>query len=134
LILVVHPVLPVKTLRELIALAKSRPRELNFGSAGSGSSPHMALELLREMAGIEVNHVPYKGTTPAITDLLGGHIQLFFSGYAACVAAGARRQAARARGDRRQAHVAHAEPADRRRIGTARFRDRQLARHGAARK
>ena len=80
LILVVHPALPVKTVRELIALAKSRPRELNFGSAGSGSSPHMALELLREMAGIQINHIPYKGTTPAITDLLGGHIQVFFSG------------------------------------------------------
>ena len=80
LILVVHPVLPVKTLRELIALAKSRPRELNVASAGSGSSPHMALELLRGTAGIEINHIPYKGTTPAITDLLGGHIQVFFSG------------------------------------------------------
>ena len=80
LILVVHPALPVKTVRELIALAKSRPRELNFGSAGSGSSPHMALELLREMAGIQINHIPYKGTAPAITDLLGGHIQVFFSG------------------------------------------------------
>ena len=80
LILVAHPALPVKTVRELIALAKSRPRELNFGSAGSGSSPHMALELLREMAGIQINHIPYKGTAPAITDLLGGHIQAFFSG------------------------------------------------------
>ena len=80
LILVVHPALPVKTVRELIALAKSRPRELNFGSAGSGSSPHMAMELLRESAGIQINHIPYKGTAPAITDLLGGHIQVFFAG------------------------------------------------------
>ena len=80
LILVVHPALPVKTVRELNALAKSRPRELNFGSAGSGSSPHMAMELLREMAGIQINHIPYKGTAPAITDLHGGHIQAFFSG------------------------------------------------------
>jgi len=80
LILVVHPALPAKTVRELIALAKSRPGELNFGSAGGGSSPHMALELLREIAGIRINHVPYKGTAPAITDLLGGHVQAFFSG------------------------------------------------------
>jgi tripartite-type tricarboxylate transporter receptor subunit TctC len=85
LILVAHPSLPVKSVRDLIALAKARPRELNFGSGGSGSSPHMALELMREMAKVEFNHIPYKGTTPALADLLGGHLQLLFAGLTAAL-------------------------------------------------
>ena len=77
-ILVVHPSLPVRTVRELIALTKSRPGQLNYASAGSGSANHLAMELLMHAAGIEIAHVPYKGGAPAITDLLGGHVPMMF--------------------------------------------------------
>ncbi|MEO7726327.1 MAG: tripartite tricarboxylate transporter substrate binding protein [Burkholderiales bacterium] len=75
-ILVVHPALPVKTVRELIALAKTRPGQLNYSSAGSGTSPHLSMELLRIMAGIVLTHIPYKGTGPATVDLVAGQVQL----------------------------------------------------------
>lgn len=75
-ILVVHPALPVKSVRELIALAKARPGQLNYSSAGNGTSPHMSMELFRAMAGITLAHIPYKGTGPATTDLLAGQVQL----------------------------------------------------------
>ncbi len=75
-ILVVHPALPVKSVRELIALAKARPGQLNYSSAGNGTSPHMSMELFRSMAGITITHIPYKGTGPATTDLLAGQVQL----------------------------------------------------------
>lgn len=76
--LVVHPALPVKTTKELVALAKSRPGELNYGSAGSGGVPHLAAELFRTAANIKINHIPYKGAAPAVADMLGGHTQLGF--------------------------------------------------------
>ena len=79
-VLVIHPSLPAKNLRELIALAKARPGALNFGSSGLGSSNQMAGELLNIMAGIKIVHVPYKGNAPALTDLLGGHVEMIFSG------------------------------------------------------
>ncbi len=75
-ILVVHPALPVKSVRELIALAKTRPGQLNYSSAGSGTSPHLSMELFRLMAGITLTHVPYKGTGPATVDLVAGQVQL----------------------------------------------------------
>ncbi len=75
-ILVVHPALPVKSVRELIALAKTRPGQLNYSSAGNGTSPHMSMELFRTMAGITITHIPYKGSGPATTDLLAGQVQL----------------------------------------------------------
>ena len=77
-ILVIHPSLPVRTVRELIALTKSRPSQLNYASAGSGSANHLAMELLMHAAGIEIAHVPYKGGAPAIADLLGGHVPMMF--------------------------------------------------------
>jgi len=76
LILVVHPSVPANSVKELIALAKARPGSLNFGSGGAGSTPHLAAELLKSMAGINMAHVPYKGGAPALADLLGGQIQL----------------------------------------------------------
>ena len=79
-VLVVHPSLPAKTLKELIALAKSKPGQLNYGTSGVASSNHMAGELLNHMAGIKLNHVPYKGNAPAITDLIGGHLEMSISG------------------------------------------------------
>lgn len=78
-ILVVHPALPARTVAELIALAKSRPGELNFGSTGTGGLSHLAGELFKSMAGVQMTHVPYKGTGPAQTDLLAGQIQLMFN-------------------------------------------------------
>jgi tripartite-type tricarboxylate transporter receptor subunit TctC len=80
MILVVHPSLPAKNVRELIALAKSRPGQLPYASAGNGSPAHLAFELLQRSAKIEITHVPYKGAAPALTDLLGGHVVMFFSG------------------------------------------------------
>ena len=77
--LVVHPALPVKTVKELIALARQRPHELNFGSSGNGAGDHLAGEMLKVMAGIHMTHVPYKGGAPAMVDLLAGNIQLIFA-------------------------------------------------------
>ena len=84
-VLVVHPSVPAKNLKELIALAKAQPGKLNFASSGLGSSNQMAGELLKVMAGINIVHVPYKGNAPAITDLLGGHVEMNFSGVPALV-------------------------------------------------
>ena len=75
-ILVVHPTLPAKSVRELIALAKARPGMLNYSSAGSGTSPHLSMELFRIMSGITLTHIPYKGTGPATVDLVAGQVQL----------------------------------------------------------
>lgn len=76
LLAVVHPSLPVKNIRELVALAKARPGQINYGSTGTGGHNHMATELFRRMAGINIVHVPYKGVAPALTDLMGGHTQM----------------------------------------------------------
>ena len=77
-VIVVNPGIPAKTAAEFIALAKTRPGQLRFGSAGSGSVTHLAVELFRSMAGIEVVHVPYKGAGPAMIDLLGGQLDFMF--------------------------------------------------------
>jgi tripartite-type tricarboxylate transporter receptor subunit TctC len=82
-LLAVHPSLPAKNVRELIAIAKSRAGQLNYASSGNGSSHHLSGELLKMMAGINIVHVPYKGTGPAIMDAVGGHVELIFSGIAA---------------------------------------------------
>ena len=79
-VLAIHPSLPAKNLKELIALAKTRPGQLNYGTSGIASSNHMAGELLIHMAGIKINHVPYKGNAPALTDLIGGHVEMLISG------------------------------------------------------
>jgi tripartite-type tricarboxylate transporter receptor subunit TctC len=79
LVLVVHPSLPVRSVPELIAYAKARPHQLSYASSGNGGPQHLAGELFRYMAGIDIVHVPYKGTAPAVSDLLGGQVQLSFS-------------------------------------------------------
>ena len=79
IILVVHPSLPVKSVRELIALAKAHPGELSFGSPGNGTPQHLAGELFNTMTGVKMVHVPYKGAVPALTDLLGGRLSMIFS-------------------------------------------------------
>jgi len=74
----VHPSIPVRSVKELIALGRSRPGQLNFASAGQGSASHMAMELFKSMAKVDLTHVPYKGSGPALIDLLGGHLSLMF--------------------------------------------------------
>lgn len=76
--LVVHPAVPANSVKELVALAKAKPGGLNFGSGGVGTPVHMAGELLKLAAHIDIVHIPYKGAGPAFTDLLGGHFQLMF--------------------------------------------------------
>lgn len=78
-VLVVHPSLPVKNAAELIAYAKSNPKKLSFGSSGIGAASHLSGELFKARAGIDMLHVPYKGTGPALNDLLANHIQLMFA-------------------------------------------------------
>ena len=79
IILVAHPSVPAKTIPELIAYAKKNPGKLAFGSAGTGGGTHLAGELFKAQAGVDLLHVPYKGSAPAMTDLLGGQVQLMFS-------------------------------------------------------
>jgi len=76
--LYVHPSLPVKTVRDLITLAKSRPGSINYASSGSGGAPHLAAELFNSLAGIKMIHVPYKGSSPSFTDVLGGQVPITF--------------------------------------------------------
>ena len=78
-ILVVHPTLPVKSVRDLIALARSRPGQLNYASASAGGMPHLAGELFNSMTGVKMVHIPYKGAAPATTDLLAGQVSLMFN-------------------------------------------------------
>jgi tripartite-type tricarboxylate transporter receptor subunit TctC len=80
LVVVVHPGVPAKSVRDLIALARAKPGALNFGSSGSGGSNHLAGELFNAMASVKMVHVPYKGNAPALTDLVGGHVDLVFNG------------------------------------------------------
>jgi len=77
-VLVVNPELPVKSVPELIAYAKANPGKLNFASSGSGTSIHLSGELFKAMTGVQMTHVPYKGSAPALTDLVGGQVQLMF--------------------------------------------------------
>jgi tripartite-type tricarboxylate transporter receptor subunit TctC len=77
-VLVTNPSIPAKNLTDLIALAKARPGELTYGSAGNGSSNHLSGELFRTSAGIQMTHVPYKGSAPAMVDLLGGRLSMMF--------------------------------------------------------
>ena len=78
-VLVVHPALPVKTLMEFVALAKARPGEINYASSAKGSGNHLSAELLAMRTGIKLQHVPYKGGGPAVTDLMAGQVQMFFN-------------------------------------------------------
>ncbi len=79
-ILIVHPSVPVRTVKEFVALAKARPGQLNFASGGPGSSTHLGGELLKSAAGIDLQHIPYKGTGPAVADVLGGQVVMMFAG------------------------------------------------------
>jgi tripartite-type tricarboxylate transporter receptor subunit TctC len=85
-ILVVHPALPVASVKDLISLAKARPGDLNYASGLTGGTPHLAAELLRSMAGIRITRIPYKGSTPALTDLIAGNVQLMIAPVASAMA------------------------------------------------
>ena len=78
-VLVVHPSVPAKSVRELVQLAKIRPGQLNFASSGTGTAPHLSGELFKAMAGVSLTHVPYKGSPPAVADLIAGEVDLMFS-------------------------------------------------------
>jgi tripartite-type tricarboxylate transporter receptor subunit TctC len=78
-VLVVHPSVPVKTLKELVALAKRQPGQLNYASAGNGSAIHLAMETFQSAAGIQLVHIPYKGAGPAMNDVLGGQVTIMFT-------------------------------------------------------
>ena len=78
-IAVVHPSLPAKNIRELIALARARPGQVTYASAGSGGAGHLGMELLKTMLKVNIVHIPYKGSGPALIDVLGGHVSLMFA-------------------------------------------------------
>ncbi len=78
-VLVVHPAIGANSVKELIAVAKAKPGQLNFSSVGTGTSPHLGGELFKALAGVDIVHVPYKGTAPGMTDLIAGRVQLAFS-------------------------------------------------------
>lgn len=77
-LLAVHPSLPVSSVKELIAMAKAKPGSLSYASTGIGSSNHLSMEKFKQMAGVDITHVPYKGSGPAVTDLIGGQVQVMF--------------------------------------------------------
>ncbi len=78
-ILVAHPSLPANTIKELIALAKSKPGQINYASVGPGSPQHLGVEYMKHMTGIDLTHIPYKGSAPAMTDVMAGHVSLMFN-------------------------------------------------------
>ena len=78
-LLLTHPAVPVRTVKDLIALAKAEPGKLNYASAGNGTPNHLAMELFKSMAGINITHVPYKGAPQAVTDMIGGSVELMFN-------------------------------------------------------
>jgi tripartite-type tricarboxylate transporter receptor subunit TctC len=86
LVLVVHPSVPAASVQELIALAKKEPGRVNYASAGAGSGIHLAAELFAAMTGIKLTHIPYKGSAPALNDLIGGHVAMYFSSLPPAVA------------------------------------------------
>ena len=83
--MVVHPSVPAKTVPEFIAYAKANPGKINMASAGNGIAPHVAGELFKMMTGVDMLHVPYRGSAPALTDLLGGQVQVMFDRHAASI-------------------------------------------------
>jgi len=78
-ILVLHPSVPANSVRDLVKFAKSKPGQINYASVGPGSPNHLGMEMLKYMAGIDLVHIPYKGTAPAVTDVLAGHVSLMFN-------------------------------------------------------
>jgi tripartite-type tricarboxylate transporter receptor subunit TctC len=86
LVVVVNPSVPARTVKELLALARANPGKLNFGSSGTGGSNHLAGELFGAMGNVKMVHIPYKGNAPALTDLVGGHVDVLFNGLTSAIA------------------------------------------------
>ena len=82
LLLVIHPSVPVKTVKELVAYAKANPGKVHYPSPGFGTQPHLVGEMFKSMTGLDIVHVPYRGSAPAITDLLAGQMQIYFDNFA----------------------------------------------------
>ena len=133
IVLTVNPAVKAKTVAELIALAKAAPGTLNFGSSGYGSTNHLAGELFKTLAGIDIVHVPYRGAAPAMNDLVGGQIPILFDNMPAVQTPGARRQPARACGCGPCALAAVSGSADHGRSRRRRLRGIVLVRPGRAR-
>ena len=112
LVMVVNPSVPAKTVPEFIAYAKANPGKINMASPGVGTSLHVSGELFKMMAGVDMVHVPYSGAAPALTDLLGGQVQVMFAPHALVNRVYQGRQAARAGGDHRDALGGAAGPSD----------------------
>ena len=106
-VLVIHPSVPAKTTAEFIALAKSQPGKIAYASAGTGSTAFLAAEMFKLLTGTKMLHVPYKGTSPALTSILSGETQAMVRGVAGRGASDQERAAARARGDQRQTRDRH---------------------------
>ena len=79
MVLIVHPSVPATTIPEFLAYARSNPKKINMASSGIGTTPHLAGELFKMMAGVDIQHIPYRGAAPALTDLLAGQVQIYFS-------------------------------------------------------
>jgi hypothetical protein len=131
-VLVVNPSVPVKTVADLIKLAKDKPGSINFASSGNGTSIHLSGELFKVMTGVQMSHVPYKGSAPALTDLIGGQVQIMFDNLPSAlphVKAGKLRAVA---GDIDEARARGGRHSDHRRIGRARIRSVVVVRHPGA--
>jgi len=85
LVLLVNPAVPARSVKDLLALARAKPGSVNFASSGNGSTAHLSSELLRHMAGVDLVHVPYKGAAPAMSDLMGGQVQMLITGFSGAV-------------------------------------------------
>jgi len=125
-IVVVHPSLPAKNAKDLIAIAKANPDSLRHGSTGIGSPHHLAGEIFKTMAGVKMVHVPYKGATPAIADIIAGHIEVYFGAMVSTL------PHARAGGDQPETGQCCKRCADAGRAGAERIRNRLVVRHGSA--
>ena len=128
-LLVVKPSLPINSVKELIAYAKKNPGKVSYGSTGIGSSNHLSMELFKSMAGIDLVHVPYKGSAPMVNDMLGGHIDIAFDNTPNVLPQVNGEQAARARRQQQGALGARAGRADGVGSRRSRLRGHRLVRH-----
>ena len=133
-VLAVHPSVPANSVQELIALARSKPGKLNFGSAGTGGSVHLAGELFKSMAGVDITHVPYKGTSAAMPDLVSGRIEMMFPSAITAKPFADNGRLRLLRGHQRKAFARRAATADRRGIGHPGLRSRHLVRRARSRR
>lgn len=120
-VLVVHPSVPARSVKELIALARSRPESLSYASNGAGTLSHLTGELFMQRAGVKLLHVPYKGAAPAVIDTIAGQVSMLYAAYPS-IAGQARAEAARDGGDQQHARDGCARDTDRRRSGAAGIR------------